>query len=203
MKHIWKLGLIFIILLFIICMIIYGIIYDVTPTDILIRQAEPIESSAELIIIETDESLDSAIEYIEDTESMTIGEEQIIEIDQIAEEADTDPHFDNEYDNMIYQATKGTAIDPYVAIAISRLETGHYKSNAFINGYNFGGMTGSNGVMSFDSLQHGLDRYVSMLEWYYKNGMDTPEKMQSTYCPPNDEWDDIVNCIYNEFISDI
>ena len=99
---------------------------------------------------------------------------------------------------MIYQATKDTVVDPYLAIAISRLETGHYTSDAFINGHNFGGMTGSNGVMSFQSKSSGLERYVKMLEWYYEMGMDTPQKMQATYCPPNNEWDNIVDCIYNE-----
>lgn len=123
-------------------------------------------------------------------------EEEVIEVDIEIEEIEI--HFDNEYDEMIYQATKDKVVDPYLAIAISRLETGHYTSDAFINGHNFGGMTGSNGVMSFQSKSSGLERYVKMLEWYYEMGMDTPQKMQATYCPPNDEWDDIVSSIYNE-----
>ena len=116
----------------------------------------------------------------------------------VEEDIIEDIHFDNKYDEMIYQATKDTVIDPYLAIAISRLETGHYTSNAFVNGNNFGGMTGSDGVMSFSSLSDGLDRYVTMLEWYYDNNMDTPSKMQSTYCPPNEDWDNIVSSIYSE-----
>ena len=123
-------------------------------------------------------------------------EEEVIEVDIGIEEIEI--HFDNRYDEMIYQATKDTVVDPYLAIAISRLETGHYTSDAFINCHNFGGMTGSNGVMSFQSKSSGLERYVKMLEWYYEMGMDTPQKMQSTYCPPNNEWDNIVDCIYNE-----
>lgn len=123
-------------------------------------------------------------------------EEEVVEVDIEIEEIEV--HFDNEYDEMIYQATKDTVVDPYLAIAISRLETGHYTSDAFINGHNFGGMTGSKGVMSFPSIYNGLDRYVKMLEWYYEMDMDTPQKMQATYCPPNDEWDDIVSSIYNE-----
>lgn len=107
--------------------------------------------------------------------------------------------FENEYDQMIYEATKDTEIDPYLAIAISRLETGHYTSSAFINGHNFGGMTNSHGVMSFDSISIGLEKYVNMLKWYYKNGMDTPDKMRLTYCPPNEDWANIVSSIYNEY----
>lgn len=111
-----------------------------------------------------------------------------------------DIYFDNEYDEMIYQATKDTVVDPYLAIAISRLETGNYTSDAFLNDNNFGGMTGSDGVMSFPSKSNGLDRYVIMLEWYYEMGMNTPQKMQPTYCPPNDDWDDIVIKIYNKLM---
>ena len=33
-------------------------------------------------------------------------------------------YFDNYYDHIIYYAAKDTAVDPYLAIAISRLETG-------------------------------------------------------------------------------
>lgn len=101
--------------------------------------------------------------------------------------------FDNHYDALIYTATKDTVVDPFLAIAISRLETGHYTSDAFLNGYNFGGITTSNGVKSFDSLDDGLTSYIRLLEWYYDNGMNTPVKMQETYCPPNDNWDDVVS----------
>lgn len=121
----------------------------------------------------------------------------VVDVEEISTDIE-DIHFDNEYDEMIYQATKDTIIDPYLAIAISRLETGHYTSDAFLNGHNFGGMTGSNGIMSFSSKSDGLDKYITMLEWYYEMDMDTPQKMQAVYCPPNDEWDDIVSSIYNE-----
>lgn len=107
----------------------------------------------------------------------------------------------NVYDIAIYEATKDTVVDPYLAIAISRLETGHYTSRAFVNGHNFGGMTGSKGVMSFSSFSVGLDKYVNMLERYYNRGMDTADKMRSTYCPPNEKWADVVNDIYDELKS--
>lgn len=111
--------------------------------------------------------------------------------------------FDNNYDNMIYQAAKDVDVDPYLAIAISRLETGHYTSTAFIEGNNFGGITIRGEVASFDSLASGLDRYVSLLGWYSRNGMTTAETMQSTYCPPNENWDEIVNEIYESMVSEV
>lgn len=111
--------------------------------------------------------------------------------------------FDNNYDNMIYQAAKDVDVDPYLAIAISRLETGHYTSTAFIEGNNFGGITIRGEVASFDSLASGLDRYVSLLGWYSRNGMSTAELMQSTYCPPNENWDEVVNEIYESIVSEV
>lgn len=127
------------------------------------------------------------------------------EVTEVAEIVETveEVKFDNEYDNMIYHATKDTDVDPYLAIAISRLETGHYTSTAFIEGNNFGGITIRGEVASFDSLASGLDRYVSLLGWYSRNGMTTAELMQSTYCPPNENWDEVVNEIYESIVSEV
>ena len=128
--------------------------------------------------------------------------EEVVETVEPVEEV-IEVIFDNNYDNMIYQAAKDTDIDPYLAIAISRLETGHYTSTAFIEGNNFGGITIRGEVASFDSLASGLDRYVSLLGWYHRNGMTTAELMQSTYCPPNENWDEVVNEIYESIVSEV
>lgn len=127
--------------------------------------------------------------------------EQLPEVVEIVEIPDEEVRFDTDYDNMIYHAVADTDVDPYLAIAISRVETGHYTSRAFVEGYNFGGITLADGVASFDSISDGLDRYVSLLQWYHRNGMTTAETMQSTYCPPNEGWDEIVNEVY-ESIAD-
>ena len=125
------------------------------------------------------------------------------EVTELVEIPDELPLFANDYDNLIYEAVKDTDVDPYLAIAISRLETGHYTSRAFVEGHNFGGITFSSGVASFDSLSDGLDRYVMLLEWYNRNGMTTAELMQSTYCPPNEGWDVVVNEIYESMVSEV
>lgn len=126
----------------------------------------------------------------------------VAEIVETVEEVE-EVKFDNEYDNMIYHATKDTDVDPYLAIAISRLETGHYTSRAFVEGYNFGGITIQGKVASFDSISSGLDRFANLLGWYHRNGMTTAETMQSTYCPPNENWDEIVNEIYYSMVSEV
>ncbi len=110
-----------------------------------------------------------------------------------------DVEFENPYDQMIYYAAKDTLRDPYLAIAISRLETGHYTSEAFLRGHNFGGITVTSGVKSFDTVQEGLYRFINLLEWYQSKGMDTAEKMQPVYCPPNKHWDEVVNSLYKKF----
>lgn len=137
-----------------------------------------------------------AVEEVSDIEYIAVAEV----VREVAVEAESEVEFENEYDTMIYRATENTVVDPYLAIAISRLETGHYTSDAFVEGYNFGGITVSSGVKRFDSLDEGLERYISLLEWYHDNGMDTAEKMQSTYCPPNEKWDETVESVYDDFI---
>ena len=129
----------------------------------------------------TANALETTQETIQDT---AVTEPTIVSVTYIPNET----MFSNEFDEMIYQATKDTMVDPYLAIAIARHETGHYSSNAFVNGYNFGGMTGSKGVMSFESLEVGLSKYVAMLEWYVEDGLDTPAKMNQRYCPPDSHW---------------
>lgn len=150
------------------------------------------------------------LEYTREKETVKVVEEPQVMTTKLAV-VDTKPKveeveeveevkFDNEYDNMIYHATKDTVVDPILAIAISRLETGHYTSRAFVEGNNFGGITVESGVKSFDSLNEGLERYITLLEWYHDEGMNTAEKMQATYCPPFEDWDEEVNAVYEDFI---
>lgn len=97
-------------------------------------------------------------------------------------------------------------VDPYIAIAISRLETGNWTSEAFSQ-YNFGGLTGSNGLYSFDSMQAGAERFISLISWYFENGMTTIAEMAPVYCPTDPySWAAQVNELmkeemYNEYQS--
>lgn len=76
-----------------------------------------------------------------------------------------------------------------LAMGIARLETGHFKSNAFKNKNNVGGMMWKGKVMSFDSLDEGVDRYVKNLHKNYIScGLNTPEKMAKKYCPGSSTW---------------
>lgn len=75
-------------------------------------------------------------------------------------------------------------------IAISKHETGNYTSNAFKNKNNAGGMMCSSGLITYNSLDEGIDAFVKNLaNNYIKQGLDTVEKIQPKYCPLNDSRD--------------
>ena len=92
------------------------------------------------------------------------------------------------YCYIIEQAAYELDVSAPLAVAVSRLETGNFTSDAFQRANNFGGLTGSEGLMSFESEEAGLEAYIRCLAWYHSQGMTTPEKMNSVYCPDNLSW---------------
>ena len=87
-----------------------------------------------------------------------------------------------------------------IPVAIARHECGYkdnqYLSNAFKNKNNVGGMmyydttTKSSYLMSFDTIDSGVEAFVSNLKRNYFNlGLDTIEKIQPKYAPLNVEND--------------
>ena len=102
------------------------------------------------------------------------------------------------YCYIIERAAKEADVPTALAVAISRLETGNFTSDAFLHSHNFGGLTGARGVMSFASEEAGLDAFVACLAWYAEQGMTTPQKMASVYCPSNGSWASQVEEIMEE-----
>ena len=87
-------------------------------------------------------------------------------------------------------------IDWKIPVAIARHECGYkdnqYLSNAFKNKNNVGGMmyydttTKSSYLMTFDTIDSGVEAFVSNLKRNYFNlGLDTIEKIQPKYAPVN------------------
>ena len=83
-----------------------------------------------------------------------------------------------------------------IPVAIARHECGYkdnqYLSNAFKNKNNVGGMmyydttTNSSYLMTFDTIDEGVEAFVSNLKRNYFNlGLDTIEKIQPKYAPVN------------------
>lgn len=136
------------------------------------------------------ENFDKRIEKIEKTKCECIVEEEKEE-EVSYDELDT-------VGKLHYKAELN-GLDPYLVEAISRVETGHFNSNAFLNHNNFGGLTGSQGVMSFDTYEEGLDAYIRTLVWYKSDGLETIEEIAGRYCPVNkDNWTVAVNSVYKE-----
>lgn len=95
-----------------------------------------------------------------------------------------------------------------ISIAISKWETGNYTSNAFKNKNNVGGMMCSSGLISYDSLEDGINAFLKNLKNnYFDIGLDTIDKIKPKYCPDNAEndpnglnkyWTNGVKKMYNE-----
>ena len=91
-------------------------------------------------------------------------------------------------ETMIIHACKDYMIPSDIALAIAKLETGHFSSRAYLEGNNVGGLSVNEEPLAFDSLEEGVDAFVSNLaNNYYAEGLDTPEEIGKKYCPINEE----------------
>lgn len=109
--------------------------------------------------------------------------------------------FESKYDQMLYDYCVKYDLEQYciTIIAISRLETGHYKSDVFRQCNNFGGMYYVDHYMKFSTKKAGAEAFILMLkEGYIEKGLDTVERMQSKYCPGNIEWATLVNKVSDD-----
>lgn len=71
-----------------------------------------------------------------------------------------------------------------ISIAISKWETGTYTSEAFHKKNNVGGMMCNNGLITYKSLDDGINAFVNNLKNnYFDIGLNTLEKIQPKYCP--------------------
>lgn len=79
---------------------------------------------------------------------------------------------------------------PYdLTLAIARLETGWFRSYAYIYKNNPGGLSANEVPIAFDSIEEGVDAFVGNLSRnYFAVGLDTPELIGQKYCPVNPEW---------------
>ena len=120
--------------------------------------------------------------------------EKISENKQVAEEDKNVTRARNPVDIIRTEAT-ASGVDPDLAEAIARLETGHFTSTAFVQYNNVGGLSDSEVPRSYSSLEEGIEAFIDTLEWYVSKGMTTPEAMGSTYCPANEKWAQTVRAL--------
>lgn len=94
-------------------------------------------------------------------------------------------------------------VDPDIAIAIARLETGHFTSKAYTEGNNVGGMSYNEVPIQYDSLEEGIEAFVKNLAGYQAKGLDTVEEIGTKWCPVNyNNWVSLVNQIMKENYND-
>ena len=80
-----------------------------------------------------------------------------------------------------------------IVLAIARLETGWFTSPAFVNGNNPGGLCSNGSPISFETVDEGVDRFVSNLaNNYFAIGLNTPELIGPKYCSGSQSWIDQV-----------
>ena len=92
-------------------------------------------------------------------------------------------------EELIIRESEAAGIDPKVAVAISRLETGHWTSYAYVYCNNVGGLSDNEVPRSYPTVEDGVKAFVDCLVSYWEKGLTTPELMESTYCPlANGEW---------------
>lgn len=96
-------------------------------------------------------------------------------------------------EEMIRDTCEEYGIDYEIVLAIARLETGWFKSDAYLYGNNPGGLSINEVPMAFDTREEGVDAFVSNLaNNYFALGLDTPEEIGEKYCPVNPTWSSVV-----------
>ena len=101
-------------------------------------------------------------------------------------------------EELIIREAKAVGIDPSVAVAISRLETGHWTSDAYVYCNNVGGLSDDEVPRSYATVEDGVKAFVDCLVSYWGKGLTTPELMESTYCPNGIAWARTVRQIMEE-----
>ena len=120
-------------------------------------------------------------------------------VDEVIEELDVMVTVvEEEKKNMTIEERIIAACEKYdipweIPLAIARLETGWFKSNAYINGNNPGGMSRNEKPIYYDTIEEGVEAFISNLaNNYFAIGLDTPEEIGKKYCPVNPEWASLV-----------
>lgn len=103
-------------------------------------------------------------------------------------------------EEMIIEKCNTYEIDSTLALAISRLETGNFTSDAYIYGNNVGGMSVDEVPVGFDTLEEGVEAFVNNLKVnYYNEGLNDVDEIAGKYCPVNEkQWAETVQALMEE-----
>ena len=194
----------------ILALAIYGA-YDLVPNkkgiyNLSVNVIEKVEAKVKYELNKNDKELKLDEEHFEEQKDIKVSEEtkgtEILEVEDVnkVEEVVDKCMMDYTSCKIKEVATREGISDWKIPVAIARHECGYkdnqYLSNAFKNKNNVGGMmyydttTNSSYLMTFDTIDSGVEAFVSNLKRNYFNlGLDTIEKIQPKYAPLNTEND--------------
>lgn len=103
-------------------------------------------------------------------------------------------------EEMIIAKCNTYEVDSTLALAISRLETGNFTSDAYIYGNNVGGISEREVPVGFDTLEEGVEAFVRNLKVnYYNEGLNDVDEIAGKYCPVNErQWAETVQALMEE-----
>ena len=191
----------------ILALAIYGA-YDLVPNkkgiyNLSVNIIEKVEAKVKDELNKNDKELKLDDEHFEEQKNIKVSEEtkqetEILEVEDVnkVEEIVDKCMMDYTSCKIKEVSIREGITDWKIPVAIARHECGYkdnqYLSNAFKNKNNVGGMmyydttTNSSYLMSFDTIDSGVEAFVSNLKRNYFNlGLDTIEKIQPKYAPVN------------------
>ena len=191
----------------ILALAVYGA-YDLVPNkkgiyNLSVNVIEKVEAKVKYELNKDNKELKLDDEHFEKQKDIKISEEtkeetEILEVEDVnkVEEVVDKCMMDYTSCKIKEVAIREGITDWKIPVAIARHECGYkdnqYLSNAFKNKNNVGGMmyydttTKSSYLMSFDTIDSGIEAFVSNLKRNYFNmGLDTIEKIQPKYAPVN------------------
>ena len=194
----------------ILALAIYGA-YDLVPNkkgiyNLSVNVIEKVEAKVKDELNKNNKELKLDEEHFEEQKDIKVSEEtkgtEILEVEDVnkVEEVVDKCMMDYTSCKIKEVAIREGINDWKIPVAVARHECGYkdnqYLSNAFKNKNNVGGMmyydttTKSSYLMSFDTIDSGVEAFVSNLKRNYFNmGLDTIEKIQPKYAPLNTEND--------------
>lgn len=185
---------------------IYGA-YDLVPNkrgiyNLSVNIIEKVEAKVKYELNKNNKELKLDKEHFEEQKEIKVSEEkketEVLEVEDVnkVEEIVDKCMMDYTSCKIKEVAIREGITDWKIPVAIARHECGYkdnqYLSNAFKEKNNVGGMmyydttTKSSYLMSFDTIDSGVEAFVSNLKRNYFNiGLDTIEKIQPKYAPVN------------------
>lgn len=114
-------------------------------------------------------------------------------------EIDEEPVKELTVQDQIVMACEEAGVNPEIAVAIARVETGHFASKAFTKLHNVGGLSVNEEPIAYESLEDGIAAFVDCLAWYQEDGLCTVDEIGKRWCPDNYEaWVSLVKKIMEE-----